>query len=308
MFKLILQKLISALITLFLVISASFFLLRLLPGSPFDDGRILSPEILSNMEAKYGLDQSLFTQYINYISKLILHLDLGPSLKYPNRDVNDILFDAIPVSLLLGAIAMLIAIIIGISIGLIAALQPKTQLGKFCSVISTLGMSMPSFVFAGILISIFGLWLNWLPVALWEGPEYIILPALTLSIAPASYIARITCSSITETLGKPHIQAAYAKGLKESEIISRHILANSLIPILTITGPLVAILITGSFVVEFIFALPGMGKYFVTAFINRDYFLVSGVIIVFSLILLIVNTTVDLINLRLDPKQVTGDR
>jgi len=302
MFKLILEKLISALITLFLVISASFFLLRLLPGSPFDDGRILSPEILSNMEAKYGLDQSLLNQYLSYISKLIFHLDLGPSLKYPNRDINDILFDAIPVSLLLGAIAMIIAIIIGISVGMISALKPKTQLGKFCSLISTLGMSMPSFVFAGILISIFGLGLNWLPVALWEGPEYIILPALTLSIAPASYIARITRSAITETLAKPHIQAAYAKGLKQSEVITRHILANSLIPILTITGPLVAILITGSFVVEFIFALPGMGKYFVTAFINRDYFLVSGVIIVFSLILLIVNTTVDLINLRLDPR------
>lgn len=302
MFRLIFKKIISALITLFLVISASFFLLRILPGSPFDDGRILDPEILANMEAKYGLDQPLFTQYLNYISKLIVHLDLGPSLKYPNRDVNDILFDAIPVSLLLGGIAMLIAIIIGITVGMTAALKAKTQLGKFCSLISSLGMSMPSFVFAGILISIFGLQLNWLPVALWEGPEYIILPALTLSIAPASYIARITRSSITETLTKPHIQAAYAKGLKEAQIITKHILANSLIPILTITGPLVAILITGSFVVEFIFALPGMGKYFVTAFINRDYFLVSGVIIVFSLILLIVNTTVDLINLRLDPK------
>lgn len=302
MFKLISKKFISALITLFLVISASFFLLRLLPGSPFDDGRILSPEILTNMEAKYGLNLPLFTQYLNYISRLVLHLDLGPSLKYPNRDVNDILFDAIPVSLILGSIAMLVAIVIGISVGLIAALKPETKLGKFCSFISSLAMSMPSFVFAGILISIFGLQLNWLPVALWEGPEYVILPALTLAIAPAAYIARITRSSIIETLSKPHIQSARAKGLSENRIIIKHILANSLIPILTITGPLVAILITGSFVVEFIFALPGMGKYFVTAFINRDYFLVSGVIIVFSLILLIVNTLVDIINIRLDPK------
>lgn len=308
MAKLILKKLISALFTLFLVITASFFLLRVLPGSPFDDGRILDPEILQNMEAKYGLDQPLIIQYNNYLYKLILNLDLGPSLKYPNRDVNDILFDAIPVSLTLGFIAIIIAIILGISLGTISALKPNSKTSKFTNLISILGISTPNFVFAGILITIFGLKFNWLPVALLEGPEYLILPSLTLAIAPTAYIIRITKSSIKETLKKTHIQSAYAKGLGEVQIVMKHVLANSLIPIITIVGPLVAILITGSFVVEFVFALPGMGKYFVTAFINRDYFLVTGVIIIFSVILLIVNTVVDLVNLRLDPRQEAGGR
>lgn len=284
------------------MITASFFLLRLLPGSPFDEGRSLDPMILAQMEAKYGLDLPLVQQYFNYITKLILELDLGPSLKYPNRDVVDILIDAIPVSLILGLLAITIAIVIGLMTGFSAALAPESKLGTLSRLFASFAMSMPSFVYAGILITIFGLKLNLLPVALWEGPEYVILPACTLAIAPSAYISRITASAIGETLRLPHIQTAYAKGLSRKEIFLKHILANSLIPILTIIGPLTAVLITGSFVVEFVFALPGMGKYFVTAFINRDYFLVSGVIIVFSLILLSVNTIVDLINMRLDPR------
>jgi oligopeptide transport system permease protein len=163
-------------------------------------------------------------------------------------------------------------------------------------------MSIPSFVFAGILIAIFGLWLNLLPVALWEGPEYIILPALTLAIAPLAYITRITRSTVIDVLNKEFVKTALAKGQSELKIIIKHVLPNSLIPILTVAGPLVAILITGSFVVEYIFALPGMGKYFVTAFINRDYFLVSGTVVIFSIILLTVNTLVDLLIVAISPK------
>jgi oligopeptide transport system permease protein len=284
------------------VITASFFLLRLLPGSPFDEGRNMDSAILAQMEAKYGLDLPLIQQYLNYITKLVFEFDLGPSLKYPNRDVVDILIDAIPVSLILGCCAILIAIAIGFLTGLSSALIPNSKLGRLSKLFASFAMSMPSFVYAGILITIFGLKLNLLPVALWEGPEYVILPAFTLAIAPSAYISRITSSAITETLRSPHIQTAYSKGLTAQQVFFKHILSNSLIPILTIIGPLTAVLITGSFVVEFVFALPGMGKYFVTAFINRDYFLVSGVIIIFSLILLSVNTIVDLINMKLDPR------
>ncbi len=300
--KFVAQKIFSILITLFLLISASFFMLRALPGSPFDQERILAPEIIAKLEQKYGLNKTLADQYLNYMQGLVTQGDLGPSLKYPNRDVADILKDALPVSLELGLLAFFIALTAGLSIGIIAALYPQNTIGKIASGISSLGMSLPSFVFAGILITIFGLKLNWLPVALWEGPEYIILPALTLATAPAAYIARITRSAMLETLAKEHIRTALAKGVDPLTIILKHALRNSLLPIITVLGPIVAVMVTGSFVVEYIYALPGMGKYFVTALINRDYFLVSGVILVFSVILLITNSSVDLAIHQLDPR------
>jgi oligopeptide transport system permease protein len=196
----------------------------------------------------------------------------------------------------------LIALVGGVLLGVISALYPQKFIGRAVSTISGVFMSIPSFVFAGILIAIFGLWLNLLPVALWEGPEYIILPALTLAIAPLAYITRITRSTVIDVLNKEFVKTALAKGQSELKIIIKHVLPNSLIPILTVAGPLVAILITGSFVVEYIFALPGMGKYFVTAFINRDYFLVSGTVVIFSIILLTVNTLVDLLIVAISPK------
>lgn len=269
-------------------------MLRALPGSPFDQERALAREIIKNLEAKYGLNKKIEEQYFSYMKALLSRADLGPSLKYPNREVSDILLDAFPVSLSLGLIALLISIVIGILLGSISACFPKSLIGKFSYFISSLGMSMPSFVFALLLIGIFGLYLNYLPVALWEGPEYIILPALTLSIAPSAYISRVTKSSLEDVLSKEYIKTAKAKGLKKSKIIIYHGLRNSLGPILTILGPITAILITGSFVVEHIFSIPGMGKYFVSAFINRDYFLISGVIVIYSMVILIINTLIEL--------------
>lgn len=277
-------------------------MLRSLPGSPFEQGRRLSPEIILKLEQKYGLDKPIQEQYFSYISQLVTKANLGPSLKYPNRNVGDILADAIPVSLLLGSIAFVISVLLGLSLGTIAALQPKRWAGRLASAFSSLGMSMPSFVFAALLISIFALVFKLLPVALLEGPEYFILPALTLSVAPSSYIARITRSTMLDVLAKEHIKTALAKGVSYWDVVLKHGLRNSLVPIITILGPIAAILITGSFVVEYIFALPGMGKYFVTAFINRDYFLVSGVIIIFSILLLVINTVVDLLITYLNPK------
>lgn len=277
-------------------------MLRTLPGNPFEEGKRLSPEIILKLEKKYGLDKPLWQQYQSYISKLISHADLGPSLKYPNRDVADILADAIPISLGLGLIALILALIVGMSLGIVSSLNSDHGFVKFAYLFSSLGMSIPSFVFAAILISIFALRLKLLPVALLEGPEYFILPACVLAIAPSSYIARITRSSMLETLGREHIKTALAKGLPYWDVVLKHGLWNALLPIITVLGPITAILVTGSFVVEYIFALPGMGKYFVTAFTNRDYFLVSGVVIVFALILLLINTLVDLVIKIIDPK------
>jgi oligopeptide transport system permease protein len=284
-------------------VTASFFLLRTLPGSPFDEGKFSSPEIEAKMEAKYGLDKPVSEQYFSYMKGIFTKADLGPSLKYPNRDVNEILFEALPVSLELGFLAFLVSIIFGMSLGVIAAQTRSKFTENLINQISTLGISMPSFIFAAILIYVLGLQLKILPVALWEGPRYLIMPVLTLSIAPTAYIIRITKSAFKKNKDQVFVRMAQAKGVSYLSVVVKHILVNSLIPIITVIGPLFAILITGSFVVEFIFSLPGIGKYFVTAFINRDYFLVSGVIVIFSTILLITNTIVDLAIILIDPKQ-----
>ncbi len=301
--KYLLNKLISVLITFIVIISVSFTLLRTLPGSPFDEGKFSSPEIEAKMQAKYGLDKPIQEQYFSYIKGIFFKADLGPSLKYPNRDVNEILFEALPVSLQLGLLAFLVSILVGMSLGIIAAQTRFKFIENIINQISTFGISMPSFIFAAILIYVLGLQLKILPVALWEGPRYLIMPVLTLSVAPTAYIIRITKSAFKKNQNQVFVRMAQAKGISYFDVLLKHILLNSLIPIITVIGPLFAILITGSFVVEYIFALPGIGKYFVTAFINRDYFLVSGVIVIFSSILLFANTVVDLLIIMIDPKQ-----
>jgi oligopeptide transport system permease protein len=262
----------------------------------------LPPEIIKNLEAKYGMDRPLIEQYFAYMQNLLSKGDLGPSLKYPNRSVSEILLQALPVSLSLGLIAFSLALFFGLTAGSLAALFPGKLAGKIPSLAASFGMSMPSFIFGALLIGVFGLWLNTLPVALWEGPEYAILPSITLAVAPAAYITRITRTAMLDTISKEHIKTALAKGLSYSQVVLRHGLRNSIIPVLSIAGPLAAVLITGSFVVEHIFALPGMGKYFVSAFINRDYFLVSGTVVIFSLILLLINAVTDLVLPLLDPR------
>ncbi len=276
-------------------------MLRILPGSPFDQDRALAPEIKANLERQYGLDKPLSHQYLKYMEG-VMHGDLGPSLKYTSRSVTEILAEALPVSLTLGFFALILSTLLGVTAGTLAALYPRSLLGSVALNFATLAMSLPSFLMAAILVSIFGLQLSWLPVALAEGPEYFILPVLTLSLAPTAYITRITRSALLDTLNQDYIRSALAKGVAPMQVLIKHALRNSLLPILTVVGPLAAILITGSFVVEHVFSMPGMGKYFVTAFINRDYFLVSGVVLVFALLLLIINTLVELCFPLLDPK------
>jgi len=305
--RLVASKLFSFLLSIFIISSVSFFLLRLIPGSPFSNDRHLAPELLANLEARYGLDKPLFEQYLAYITKIFTEFDFGPSLKYSNRDVLDILLDAMPVSFSLGGIAFLISTSLGISAGIYLAyrkLNPKkfSPLYILLNFYADSAISLPSFVSAGLLILVFGLKLDLLPVALWEGPEYMILPALTLSVAPTAYLIRITRAAFAEAYSQPYVKTALAKGLDKYTILFKHTLINALLPILAYLGPLFAILITGSFVVEFVYALPGMGKYFVTAFINRDYFLVSAVVVVFSTVLTMSNSLVEILNPLLNPK------
>ena len=295
-------------LTTFLVASITFVLLHLLPGNPFSGNKTLPTQIVANLEAKYHLNESLWVQYSLYI-KGIFNGDLGPSLKYVNRSVNEILFSALPVSVTLGTFALLISIPLGIASGMLSAFFTRdraTKSFKFMGLglisLITLGISLPNFSVAALLINIFALKLKVLPVALWESPFHIILPTITLSLVPTAYIARIIRSQMLEQLSEEHIKTALANGIPLNSIILKHAFKNCLISFITILGPIIAILITGSFVVEYIFAIPGMGRYFITAFTNRDYFLISGTAIIFSLILTTLNVVIDTLYKKIDPR------
>jgi ABC-type dipeptide/oligopeptide/nickel transport system permease component len=285
---------------LWLIASATFVLLRLVPGGPFDAEKRLPPEVVANLKAKYHLDKSLPEQYLFYIERLA-HGDLGVSYKYVDRSVNDILADAIPVSVCLGTLALLIAIVTGVTFGTIAAVNRGTSLDHVAMLFATIGISVPGFVIGSLLILVFGVWLRALPVALWESPWHAILPAFTLAFSPAAYLARLTRSSVLEMLEKDWVRTARSKGLPRSQAILRHVLRNALVPVITVLGPLTAILITGSFSVEYIYAIPGMGRFFITAVQNRDYDLVIGVTLLFAVILIVANAIVDVLYQILDP-------
>ncbi len=288
-------------LTTFFVASITFFLLHLIPGNPFSGAKTLPPEIIANLEKKYHLNEPIFYQYWLYISG-ICHGDLGPSLKYINRSVNEILFAALPVSMTLGLLALLISIPNGIIFGILSAVYRKKLAGSLLIVLITLGISLPNFLIGAMLINILGLKLKILPVALWESPWHMILPTITLSFLPMAYIARIIRAQMIEVLSEEYIKTALVKGLPLHTIILKHALKNCLISLITILGPIIAILITGSFVVEYIFAIPGMGRYFITAFTNRDYFLITGTAIVFSFILTTLNVVVDALYKKIDPR------
>ena len=299
--KTLIKGISKILITTFLVATITFFLLHIMPGSPFTGNKSLPPEIIENLEAKYHLNEPIFSQYVLYI-KGLFHGDLGPSLKYINRSVNEILFSSLPVSLTLGFCALLIAVPTGLIFGITSAVYSKKLIGSVLMVFITAGISLPNFLIAAILINIFALKLKIFPVALWESPIHAVLPVITLSFLPAAYIARISRSQMLEELSEEYIKTAIAKGLKLRTIIFKHAFKNCLISIITILGPMTAILITGSFVVEYIFAIPGMGRHFVTAFTNRDYFLITGTAITFSIILTTLNVIVDLLYRKIDPR------
>lgn len=297
----IIKGLIKIIFTTFCVATITFLMLQLIPGSPFAGDKSLPTEIIKNLEAKYNLDEPIIVQYAIYISN-VLRGDLGPSLKYVNRSVNDILLDSFPVSLILGLLALLISIPIGIYAGIMSAYLNKKKSGKFLITLITVGISLPNFLIAAILINIFALKFKFLPVALWESPFHAILPVITLAFLPAAYIARITRAQMIEQMSEEYIKIAFANGIPIKKIIFSLAFKNCLISIITVLGPIIAILTTGSFVVEFIFAIPGMGRHFVNAFTNRDYFLITGIAITFSFILSTLNVIVDILYRKIDPR------
>ncbi|MGE5445864.1 MAG: ABC transporter permease, partial [Ignavibacteriales bacterium] len=276
MVKFILRRTSTGALVVLVVSTLTFFLLRVLPGGPFDIEKKLPPQIRKNIEEKYRLDQPLWEQYAKYLGDLARG-DFGPSYKYVDRTVGDIIQETLPVSLKLGIVSLLVSIAIGATMGIISAVRPRGILDLFTASFATALVSVPSFVIGAGLIYYLSVKLGWFPAALWGRPEHMVLPTLTLAAGPAAYLARLTRGSMLEVSENPFVRTARAKGLSEIKVVLKHILRNALIPVVTVLGPIAAYLITGSFVVEHIFAIPGMGRFFVFAVSNRDYPLVMGI-------------------------------
>lgn len=295
------RRLGEAVVTLLLIATMTFVLLRILPGGPFDAERALPAEIKANIEAKYRLNDPLMKQYGDYMWGL-LHGDFGESYKYTGRSISQIIAESLPNSLQLGIYAILIAYLVGIPLGVLAASKHGSWMDSALMVLAISGVALPSFLVAPILILIFCFWLNWLEPALWLGPGYYILPMVVLGIRPAASIARLTRASVLEVIRSDFIRTARAKGLEQRQILFKHVLRNSLIPVLTLTGPLVAGMLTGSFVIEQIFAIPGAAKNLIQGVTNRDYPLILAMTLLFSILLVVANLLTDLMISLIDPR------
>lgn len=302
----IIKRIFNAFIVLWIVITITFFLMHAIPGGPFTAEKSLPPYVLHSIEERYKLNDPLYKQYGDYLCNLVQG-DLGPSFKYPGRSVNDIIKDGFPVSFKLGIEAILIAIIIGIPAGILAGVKKDKWQDRAVNFFTTLGVAVPSFVVAALLIYVLSTKLHLLPAAMWNGWQYEIMPALALSGMPMSFIARLTRSSMLDILSQDYIKTARAKGLSWSKVLIKHALPNSLIPVVTYLGPMTASILTGSFVIETIFAIPGLGQYFVTSIYNRDYTVILGVTIFYSVIVIVLNMLVDLLYPLLDPRIKIGE-
>jgi oligopeptide transport system permease protein len=281
----------------------TFTLVRVIPGGPFDriGDKTLPPEIVANLEAKYNLDKPVWLQYLDYLWNL-LHFDLGPSFAYRTRTVNDIIATSLPVSAQLGVMSLILALIIGIPTGCVAALKHNTSLDYGATFVAILFRSIPNIVLGPVLVWLFALKLGWFPVARWEGPKYWVLPVVTLGTAYSAGISRLTRGSLLEVLTEDYIRTARAKGLRELIVVGRHALKNALIPVITYLGPITAAILTGTFVVEQIFGIPGLGKHFIESIGNRDYPVVMGTALLYALLLVSANLIVDITYAWLDPR------
>ena len=326
----VLRRILWMLLVLFFVSILTFTLMHAVPGGPFDREKKLSPTILANINAKYHLDDPLPVQYVAYMSNIIVPrissgdvaasqqsdyivsipigdktfqwINFGPSFTSTSRSVNDIFRDNLPVSAQLGILSILVALAIGLPMGILAALNHNKAMDYVATTVAVTGVSFPAIALGPILITVFALSLNWLPVSGWDSPATYILPALTLGFGSSAIIARLTRASLLEVLTEDYVRTAHAKGLSSTTVIVIHAMKNAMIPVLTILGPLFAALVTGTFVVETIFAIPGMGSYFVTSITNRDYPVIMGTALLYAGMLVLANLAVDLSYGWLDPR------
>jgi oligopeptide transport system permease protein len=297
------RRILISIPTLLVIVTVAFFMMRIAPGGPFDRERALPAEIEKNVLAAYNLDQPLILQYRDYLLG-ILRGDFGPSFKYRDFTVAELLWTGFPASLKVGGLAILLAVLLGITLGTIAALRQNTGVDYAVMATAMTGITIPNFVMAPLLTLIFGVYLSWLPVAGWNGgaPRNLILPVIALALPQIAYIARLTRGSMIEVLHTNYVRTARAKGLRERIVVARHALKGALLPVISYLGPATAQVVTGSVVIETIFGIPGIGRYFIQGALNRDYTLVMGTVIVFAVMIIALNLVVDMLYGLLDPK------
>ncbi|MGV2938933.1 ABC transporter permease [Mesobacillus sp. LC4] len=301
MLRYLLKRLGSMAVTLLVIITLTFFLMHSIPGSPFNEERATSEAVQKNLESFYHLDEPLYVQYFIYL-KSVATFDFGPSIKKSSQTVNEMLGRGFPVSFELGMITLIVAIFSGILLGIIAALRHNGLIDYLAMTVAVVGISVPNFVMATLLIQQLAVTWEILPVATWTSPKHMILPTLALATGPMAIIARLTRSSMLEVLTQDYIRTAKAKGLSPVKIVFKHALKNALLPVVTILGSLAASILTGTFVIEKIFAIPGMGKYFVESINQRDYPVIMGTTIFYSTVLIVMLFLVDLAYGILDPR------
>lgn len=304
MFSYILKRLVIAIPTLLILIVLSFLLMHAAPGGPFTSEKMPPPEVMANLEAKYGLDQPLWKQMVSYIWGIVAHFDFGPSFIYKDRDVNEIIAQGFPVTLQYGAVAFVFAVVVGVALGVIAAIRQNTWIDYFAVGISIGAQVLPNFVMAPILLMVFTLWLGWLPGGGWEGGQwqYSVMPVIALATSYMASIARITRSSMLEVLTSNHVRTARAKGLPEHKVILRHALKPALVPVISYLGPAFVAMITGSVVVDMYFSTGGIGKAFVDSALNRDYAVMMGITLLVGFLTILFNLLVDILYAWIDPK------
>lgn len=287
---------------MFAIITGTFFFVRMAPGGPFDAGdKFISEEVLRAIREHYNMNAPLWRQYLDFLGGLVRG-DLGPSLAQPGFSVVDLIGMSFPVSLELGFYALVVALILGLAAGCIAALKPNSALDYAPMSLAMFGICIPNFVLGPLLVLIFALWLPWLPVSGWDSASDKVLPSITLGATYAAYVARLARGGMLEVLSQDFIRTARAKGVGEAAVVTRHALRGGLIPVMAFLGPASASMLTGSFVVEKIFDIPGLGSYFVNAALNRDYTMIMGTVLVYASLILVFNLAVDILQAWLDPR------
>jgi oligopeptide transport system permease protein len=295
------KRILTIIPTLFAIITLTFFLMRIAPGGPFDEERPLAPAVLENIQASYGLNKPLIEQYFIYIGNL-LQGDMGPSFVYRDKRVHEVLAEGLPISITLGGTALLLALIIGVFLGSIAALNQNKKTDVFIVTFATFGITTPNYVIAPILTLIFALTFSILPATGWGSPSQMVLPVVSLALPQIAIVTRLMRGSMLEALKSDHIRTARAYGLPMTHVVGKHAMRSALLPVLSYLGPAAAALMTGSIVIEQIFNLPGIGRYFVTSALNRDYTMVMGTVIIVATLVLVFNLIVDLLYTVLDPR------
>ncbi|TAK36038.1 MAG: ABC transporter permease [Chloroflexota bacterium] len=301
MTRYLIQRVLWIIPVLFFVSLITFTIMHQTPGGPFDQERKIPESVRTNIERKYGLDKPFWQQYADYMSGVVRG-DLGPSFRDPTKSVTDIILTGLPVTAHLAAMALVLGIVIGISLGTLAALRRNTWADFGATSFSIIGYSIPNFVLAIVLIMVFTVWLKWLPSGNWGTPDRWIMPTIALSFAPAALIARYTRSSLLEVIRQDYVRTARTKGLTERVVVVRHMLRNALLPVATILGPLAASLVTGSFVVETMFYIPGIGRLFVMGVAERDYSMIMGTTLLYAGVVVVMNLVVDMGYIFLDPR------